>query len=503
MMGLEISALGRSPEEFNGDLLIIGVFENQKHIEDPAEIINKGLDGAISNMIGAGDIKGKYGEFTLLYTFDKLACKRVLVVGLGKKEEIDYVKLQRISAKSAKEAERLGARKVASFIHGVDRNQITTRQAAQATAEGFILGLYKFDRFKTKKDESEGSRIDSLVLIGQKDLQEVGHGIHLGRIMAEAQNFARDLANTPANFLTPTDLADAAKNVAVNYGLQYKILDEKEMKTLGMNCLLGVGKGSAEPSKLIVLEYRGNPKSEQILTFVGKGVTFDTGGISLKPAQNMHEMKGDMGGAAAVLGAMQVIAQVKPRINVTMVIGAVENMPSSTAQKPGDVVYSMAGKTIEVLNTDAEGRLVLIDAITYAKKKLGATHIVDVATLTGAVLVALGTITTGVLTNNDAFLAQLKEASKITGEKIWELPNFPEYKDLLKSSVADLANIGGKNAGTITAGLFIGEFAENTPWIHLDIAGTATAGDNSDPISPKGETGSMVRTLAQLALSFK
>lgn len=497
-MAFEISVLGTLPVEFDGDLLIVPTFEDSEHIDTSGEEINKALDGILNSMKASQEIKGKFGELTVVYTFNKIASKRVLVVGLGKKEELDLTQFQRAYAKAAKEAEKLGANKVGVCVP--KEVSLSIEQRAQGITEAFILGNYKFNRFKSKKPEQE---IESLVLIDSAATDKVGKGVKQGQILSLSQNYARDLANTPSNFLTPTDLAEEAKIVANTYGLHYTMLDESDMRELGMNALLGVGKGSAEPSKLIIIEYKGNPSSETVLTLVGKGVTFDTGGISIKPSQNMHEMKGDMGGAAAVLGAMRAIGEIKPKVNVTMVIGAVENMPSGTAQKPGDVVYSMSGKTIEILNTDAEGRLVLSDAITYAKQKLGATHIVDVATLTGACLVALGTITTGVITNNDDFYNQVNSASQKTGEKIWKLPNFPEYRKLLDSSVADIANIGGRNAGTITAGIFIGEFVEDTPWVHLDIAGTATITDNGDALNPKGETGSMVRTLATLAMNFK
>jgi leucyl aminopeptidase len=317
--------------------------------------------------------------------------------------------------------------------------------------------------------------------------------------LAEAQNFTRELANEPANVLTPLVLADHAKKMSADYGLECEILDQDRMKQLGMGALLGVAQGSAEPPALIVIRYKpaSAVTSKDHLGLIGKGVTFDTGGISIKPSDGMEKMRYDMSGGAAVIGAMRAIAQLKPAIPVTALVPTIENMPGSKAQRPGDIVKSLSGKTVEVLNTDAEGRLILIDALTYAQR-LGCTHLVDAATLTGAIVVALGSVNIGAFTNNEAFLAKLLEASKAEGEKTWQMPMDEEYKELLKSTFADLHNIGGRSGGSITAAWFIRDFVDETPWIHLDIAGTAWL-DDAKPYMAKGATGVGLRTFVRLA----
>jgi leucyl aminopeptidase len=322
-----------------------------------------------------------------------------------------------------------------------------------------------------------------------------------GRILAEAQNFARDLANEPANRMTPALMAERARAMAAEFGLDCEILDQDRMRQLGMGALLGVAQGSAEPPALIVVRYQpAAAKSSDHLALVGKGVTFDTGGVSIKPAEGMEKMKYDMSGGAAALGAMRALAQLKPAIAVTALVPAVENMVGAKAQRPGDIVTSLGGKTIEVLNTDAEGRLILIDALTYAQR-LGCTHLVDAATLTGAIVVALGHVNVGVFTNNEELLTRVMTAAKAEGEKMWRMPLDDDYKELLKSAFADLANIGGRWGGAVSAAWFLREFAGDTPWVHLDIAGTAWL-DDAKPYMAKGPTGICVRTFARLAMDW-
>ncbi|WP_339061255.1 leucyl aminopeptidase [Tepidibacillus marianensis] len=326
------------------------------------------------------------------------------------------------------------------------------------------------------------------------------YGIECGTAYGEGTNVARDLVNTPGNLMTPTNMAEKAVEIARRYGMEYEVLVREDMERLGMGGLLAVAQGSEQPSKLIVLKYRGKEKWDDVLGFVGKGLTFDSGGISLKPPANMDEMKTDMAGGAAVLGAMEAVGKLRPKINIVAVIPSTENMPSGKAYKPGDVIRTMSGKTIEILNTDAEGRLVLADGITYARK-LGATRIIDLATLTGAILVALGTVTTGAFTNDTSFLDDFKKSSQKAGERIWQLPTYTEYKEQIKSQIADLKNTGGRNAGSITAALFLEAFTEDTPWIHLDIAGTAYTSKET-ATTPKGATGVMVRSLIQIAKQY-
>lgn len=326
------------------------------------------------------------------------------------------------------------------------------------------------------------------------DLLRVDKAIAEAIIFSDATNYARDLTNMPSNKLTPSTLADEAMKLAGMGGMICHVLGETEIQTLGMGGLSAVGQGSAHAPQMIVLNYHGSTQSDTVYGLVGKGITFDTGGISLKKADGMEEMISDMGGAAVVLGVMQALVRLKLELNVIAVIPAAENMPSGTAYKPGDIITTMSGRTIEVLNTDAEGRIVLADAMTYARQ-LGATKLIDVATLTGAVLVALGDVATAAITNNDAFLGQFLKAANRSGERVWQLPVYPEFKEMLKSSVADLKNsTGSRLAGTITAGLFIGTFADDIPWIHLDTGGTAWLW-KARGMDPQGATGAMVRTL--------
>ena len=325
--------------------------------------------------------------------------------------------------------------------------------------------------------------------------------VERGRIVGECQNFARDLVNEPGNLLPPREIARRAKEMADQLDLEIDILDRDRMVQLGMGSLLGVAQGSAEPPFLIVIKYRpAKASSTDHLALVGKGVSFDTGGISIKPADGMEKMKCDMAGGAAVLGAMRALAQLKPSIAVTAFIPTVENMPGGRAQRPGDIVRSLSGKTVEVLNTDAEGRLILIDAMTYAKRQ-GCTHIVDAATLTGAIGVALGNLHAGAFTNNEEFLAKVMAASKEAGENLWHMPADDEYREQLKSAYADLANIGGRAGGACTAAVFLKEWAEETPWVHLDIALTAYL-DEAKPFHAKGATGFGVRTFVNLAMNW-
>jgi len=326
--------------------------------------------------------------------------------------------------------------------------------------------------------------------------------VERGRILAEAQNFTRELVNEPANRLTPLGLADAARQMAGAHNLECEVLDTAQMTKLGMGALLGVAQGSAEPPALIVLRYKPSGSNGKVhLGLVGKGVTFDTGGISIKPADGMEKMKYDMAGGASMIGAMRAIAQLKPAIPVTAFIPCVENMPGSRAQRPGDIVAAMSGKTIEVINTDAEGRLILADALVYARQQ-GCTHLVDAATLTGAIVVALGHLHVGLFANDDAMRDRVQAAARAEGERMWTMPLDDDYKDYLKSAFADLANVGGRWGGAITAAMFLKQFAETTPWVHLDIAGTAWI-DDEKPHMAKGPSGLPVRTLVRLAEDWR
>jgi leucyl aminopeptidase len=371
---------------------------------------------------------------------------------------------------------------------------------AHAVVEGALLANYHFPGFQKQKEEIP--QLSSITLYCEQEWAErVKEGAKKGELYARGTCYARDLVNMPGNYLTPSVMAEKAIELAVRHGMDIEVLEKEQMKEYGMGGLLGVNQGSVEPPKLIAIKYKGREQWDHVLGLVGKGITFDSGGISIKPGAGMDEMKGDMGGAAAVLGALEVIGALRPAINIVAVIPTTENMPDGNALKPGDVITTMSGKTIEILNTDAEGRLILADGMTYAKK-LGADYLVDLATLTGAALVALGTCTTAAITNNEELVEDVLEAAAEAGELVWRLPAYKQYKEQIKSKIEDLKNTGGRNAGTITAGLFVGEFAEDTPWVHLDIAGTSWA-DKADDFSPSGGTGAMVRSLANLALKLQ
>ena len=462
--------------------------------------VDKALDGAISRLIQDGEIKGNQGSIGMLHTMGKIAPQRVVVVGLGPVEKLDAQVVRQVSGGVARYLRQRGIASAATVAHGAGVGGLDPAASGQAIAEGVLLGLYKFESYLSTDDDRPQSDLEEMVIIDRDPAQTaaIRSGVAVGQTMAEGAILARDMVNEPANVMTPTQMAETAGRVAGAGGLSLTVFETSQMREMGMGALLGVAQGSDEPPKLIVLEYKGDPdKPENNLGLVGKGITFDTGGISLKQPGGMEAMKGDMAGGASVIAAMQVIARLKPKINVTGIIAATENMPSGSAQRPGDVVRAMNGKTIEVINTDAEGRLVLADALCWAREK-GITRLVDVATLTGAVVVALGNACTGVMGNDQALTDHIVAAGDDAGEKFWQLPMFDEYKALIKSDVADMKNSGGRQAGSITAALLLAEFVDGAAWVHLDIAGTSTAAGTKG-YQVKGASGVPVRTLAQLA----
>jgi leucyl aminopeptidase len=382
----------------------------------------------------------------------------------------------------------------------VPRSEGDAEKVAAASVEGAVTALFEPDKYRTT--DKEERTIDRFVcLVEGAEEEALRRGAERGRFIGESVNFTRELSNEPGGYLTPSDMAERAREIANQFGLSIDVLDEARMEQEGMGALLSVSRGSDEPAKLIVLKYTprdaaaaiSRQEDGELLAFIGKGITFDSGGISLKPGENMEMMKYDMTGGATVLGAMRAIAQLKPSIPVLGLVPASENLPSGKATKPGDVVRAMSGKTIEIINTDAEGRLVLSDAICYAKK-LGATRIVDMATLTGAVSIALGDVNTAILGTDQGLIDEVIEAGREVGERFWQLPLDKEYSKQIKSDIADIKNVGGRKAGTITAAAFLKEFTDGTPWAHLDIAGTAW-GDEAKPYRAKGPTGIAVRTL--------
>jgi len=479
--------------------IIVNFFEGTERLDGDIATIDKALDGAISQLISQGEIKGKPGEITVIHSLGKLPAARVAIAGLGKKQELTLNKIRGAVAETCRHLRQKGVDSIAAIALGAGIVDITLESSAQAVTEGALLGVYSFRKHITKEAEHGEIKQLSIVTINKADVHLLQQGCSKGKILSEAANLARDMVNEPANYMTPTHMAEMAKKLAEAHGLELNVLDKEQMQELGMGALLGVTQGSCQPPKFIVLNYKGGDSNETDLALVGKGITFDSGGISLKTSDKMEEMKFDMAGGAAVMAAISAIAQLKPRINVTAIVPAVENLPSGSALKPGDILTAMTGKTIEIISTDAEGRLILADALGYANK-LHAKLIVDVATLTGACIIALGNVCTGSFGNNQELVDKVIAAGAEAGELIWQMPMYDEYKEQNKSDVADIKNFGGKNAGAITAAQFLAEFAGNTPWVHLDIAGTNMS-DKEHNYLVKGATGVAVRTLVNLALT--
>lgn len=497
---MQVEALAGSITEIVCDTLVVNLFEGITVPAGATGAIDEALDGQISNIIRDHSDAGKYGNITVLHLCSGIGAKRVILLGLGKKDDLNLDKLRALAGIAIRAAAKLESKSVATIVHGAGIGGWNPEDAAQMLVEGSILGNYRFQHYKSEK--KSGPFPEKLYIV-ENDAQKipaVQAGAERGGIIAAAVNLARDLVNHPANHMTPTRMACHAAEIADKFGLDINVLDKEQIDELKMHAFLAVSQGSHEPPKLIILKYNGAPGDKRLIAMIGKGITFDSGGISLKPSEGMHEMKDDMAGAAAVLGAMQAIAALKPAVNILAVVPCTENLPSGYAFRPGDVISSMDGKTIEIISTDAEGRLILADAVTYARK-LGATHIVDLATLTGACVVALGNITSGIMGNETEWKGQILAAAARAGEKMWELPMHDEYKDQIKSDIADLKNSGGRQAGAITAGLFIANFADNTPWVHIDIAGTVTS-DKDSGYNVKGPTGVGVRTLVQLAATL-
>lgn len=480
------------------DAIVVNLFEGVTSPAGGTGAVDSALDGAISQLIASEDIRGRAGEFTLLHTFGKLPAARVVVAGLGKSSDFNIDKVAETSAELARFLRSNRIHTAATIAHGAGIGGLDAEACAAAIAEGTLLGLYTFNRHKSKDGDKELESLE-IVEFDASKVAALQAGVDKGTIIADAVNFCRDMANEPANYLSPTDMANQAQAWAEKTGLECEIYGPGWMKEKGMGGLLGVAQGSAEEPRFIVLRYNG-AGTEKPIAYIGKGITFDTGGISIKPALDMGDMKGDMAGGASVIAAIGAIAQLKPRLNIMAIVPATENMPSGTATRPGDVLVTMLGKTIEVVNTDAEGRLVLADGIAYAREQ-GAEALIDVATLTGAVTVALGNVAMGAMTNDQPLLDRVRNAAAVSGEKVWELPMFDEYRDLIKSDVADMKNSGGRAAGSITAAMLLAEFAEETPWVHLDIAGVDAYSRNKGVIV-KGASGIPVRTLINLALQY-
>ena len=482
------------------DAIIVNLFEGMESPAGATGAVDQALGGLITQLIAEGEIKGKLNEMTLVHSMGKISPARVVVSGLGKENELSPTRIRGVTAEACRFLRKVGAKRVGTIAHGAGSGGIDAEQSAQAVTEGAILGLYTFRKHQTKELGQKDVNELRIVEMDRKKLPELKRGCARGRIMAEATNLARDMANEPANYMTPTDMAEVAKKVAQDYGLEFEVLEKKDIEKMGMGALLGVSQGSRQPLKFIILTYKGSRPSKTPLGLIGKGITFDSGGISIKPSEGMGDMKGDMSGGATVIAAMRAIGELKPKINVTALIPATENLPDGAAVKPGDILKAMNGKTIEIANTDAEGRLILADALSYAGK-LKLSPLVDVATLTGACHVALGDVYSGAFSNNQELVQKVIKAGEESGERIWHMPMDEDYKEQNKSDVADIKNTGGRWGGAITAAQFLAEFVGETPWVHLDIAGTART-DKEKRFLVKGATGVTVRTLVNLTLSL-
>ena len=476
---------------YTGPALVVAVAAGEAPLDGPAATVDAALDGAITRLRDGGEVKS-LGEVVTLRTLGRLPAERIIVVGLGEPKSLTVAGLRRAAASAARAARKARLASFASTIYG--HESLSPRGAAQAIAEGTLIGLYRFDRYR----KSEIGKVAELaVLPGALDGAQVEEGVRRGREIAAGVTFARDLINEPPNVLTPSELARRAQEMAAANGLDCMVLDSAAMKELGMEALLGVAAGSDEPPAFIVLRYGTAKNGAATLGLVGKGITFDSGGISIKPAENMHQMKGDMGGAAAVLGAMRTIAGLKPASAVVAVVPTTENLLGGRAQVPGDIVRAMNGVSIEIINTDAEGRLILADALSWAVRE-GLSPLIDVATLTGACGVALGPFYTGIFSNDDATAEALLDAAGRAGEKMWRLPLDPAFEELIESPHADIKNSGGRAGGAITAAMFLKHFVGETPWVHLDIAPTSWS-DKDEGEQTKGGQGVAVRTLVALA----
>jgi leucyl aminopeptidase len=489
---VEFSIKSGSPEKQRSACVVVGVFEPRK-LTLAAELIDNAANKHLSDLLRRGDMEGKAGSTLLLHDVPATLCDRVLLVGLGKEKDFNEAGYCAAIRSAVKALSETGATDGSLFLTEI---AVKKRSPAWRVRQAAIIAqetLYRFEQFKSKKVRQPLRKL-TLAIERRSELPLAEEALSQGRHIAAGVELARTLGNLPGNVCTPGYLADSAQQMAIEHHLDCQIIERSEMETLGMGALLSVARGSQQPPKLIVLHYKGGLPGEKPLVLVGKGITFDSGGISLKPGLEMDEMKFDMCGAASVLGTLKAVALMKLAINLTVIVPCAENMPGGSASKPGDIVSSMSGQTIEILNTDAEGRLVLCDALTYAERFAPET-VIDVATLTGACVIALGHVASGLFANDDGLARELLHAGDDAQDRAWQMPLWDDYQDLLKSNFADLANIGGRAGGSISAACFLSRFTKKFDWAHLDIAGTAWKSG-----SEKGATGRPVALLAHYLL---
>jgi leucyl aminopeptidase len=498
---MDIKILNKSILDFDGDLIIVNLFEGVKIPGGATGAVDRAIKGAISGLIEKGEIKGKLGETTVFHTLGRIKPAKVMVVGLGKSDAFGMEEIRKASGAAAAAARRSRARKVATIAHGAGIGSMDPAIASQAAAEGTLLALYEFTQYR--KSDSSGIGEFYVLEMDPKKLNSIRKGAAKGAILAQSQNIARDFTNEPANSLTPVKLGDRVRKIISELGLtkelKVTVYGKNDIARLKMGALLSVAQGSDNEPRFIILTYRNAAKP--LVCLIGKTVTFDSGGISIKASEGMEAMKGDMTGGGVVFSTIVALARTKAPVNVMALIPAVENMPSGKASRPGDVVRAMNGKTIEIISTDAEGRMTLADALCYAEKEK-AKVIVDIATLTGGAGIAFGDVTAAVMGNDQKYIDMLLASANNAGERMWQMPLFEEYEQKIKSEIADMKNSGGRWGSPITAGIFLKAFVEKAPWVHIDIAGKEFA-QKEKYYQPKGATGFGVRTLFEFCERLK
>ncbi|BDG59989.1 leucyl aminopeptidase family protein [Caldinitratiruptor microaerophilus] len=505
----EVQVVTGNITDIDCDVLIVNLFEGVTRPGGATGAVDAALGGLISDAIRAGDLTGRWGETAILYTGGRIRARKVLVAGLGQAARFGYREVFRVAALAARAARASGATRIASIAHGAGIGGLDPARAAQFTVDGTLHGLYRFAGYRTEP-QPERPQVEAFLLVERdpERARAMAEGARTGRLLAEAAAWARDLGNRPGNRLTAAMLADEAVAMARDTGLEAEVLGPEEAERLGMGLLLAVNRGSAEPARVIVLRHRGGRNSGRAasgqqagggwpLALVGKGLTFDTGGISIKPSENMWDMKFDMCGGAAVLGAMRAIAQLAVPLDVLAVVPATDNMPDGASYKPGDVIRGLSGKTVEIRSTDAEGRLILADGLAYAVRE-GARRLVTISTLTGGVAVALGSVRFGLLANDDRWYEEVAAAAEEAGERGWRLPSDEDYRELLRSPVADMTNGGRREASTIQGGVFLFQHVGGVPTVHMDIAATAWLRDKTAE-ADEGATAVGLRTLVATA----
>lgn len=499
---MDIRVTAGAIQDVEDELIVVNLFEGVQTPGGATAAVDRALGGAIGEAIATGDLRGKKGEVSVFYPGGAIPARRVLVVGLGPQDRFSAEAVRWVAAAAARKARELGVHSFSSIVHGAGAGGLALEAAAQAVVEGTLLGLYRYHELKNEPPDRPDPEQLTLVQFDAARVPVVEAAARMGQIVAEATCLARDLVNRPANYATPSHLADVAVEIAGQFDqMRCQVLDEKDAAELKMGAFLGVAQGSEEPAVFIVLEYNPDRPDLDTVVLVGKGITFDSGGISLKQAENLDRMRGDMAGGAAVLAAMQAVGRLGLPLHVVGLVPATENLPGGYACKPGDVLTAMNGKTIEIISTDAEGRLILADALAYARR-FEPKAVVDIATLTGACVVALGQgVAAGLFGNDEGLLTRLQAAGEASGERLWPLPLYDEYLEKLESLTADLVNSAGRNSGVGSSAMFLKQFTEGYPWAHLDIAGMSFEERSDTPKRPaylrRGGTGFGVRLLVQ------